>query len=206
MRLRRLLLQTARPRSGWHSRTIVTSRCRHHPTGRSWRHSGGWARDYLPGFAILVGVVMVQYASGCPYLVHRRPRGGRPHLAAMRYITQRARGGQAARSERPGIPLYVCLLRLDASMLLPEPVAERDRRSSPVGAQPRSAPETLARIWHRRPLGAAHSRCEPDVYVKPGPACRLSAWGLRQLRRAGHRQDELVSPRLGYHAASRPPV
>ena len=91
-------------------------------------------------------------------------------------------------------------------MLPPEPVAERDRRSSPVGAQAGFAPETLARIWHRGPLGAVYNRCEPDAYVKPGPPCRLSAPGLRQLRRAGHRQDRLVSPRLGYDAASRPPV
>jgi hypothetical protein len=30
--------------------------------------NGGSARDYLPGFAWLVGPVMVQRASGCPYV------------------------------------------------------------------------------------------------------------------------------------------
>jgi hypothetical protein len=30
--------------------------------------NGGSARDYLPGFAWLFGPVMVQRASGCPYV------------------------------------------------------------------------------------------------------------------------------------------
>ena len=35
---------------------------------RNIRQIGGSARDYLPGFAVLVGPVMVQRASGCPYV------------------------------------------------------------------------------------------------------------------------------------------
>jgi hypothetical protein len=64
------------------------------------------------------------------------------------------------------------------------------------GGSRTGTPKPSARIWHRRPLGAAHNRCEPDAYVN-GAFLSPVGVGLRQLRRAGHSEDKVVSPRLG---------
>jgi hypothetical protein len=61
------------PRAGWRCRTTpyVLTGCLLATTPTV--HSGGSARDYLPGFAWFGAPVMVQRASGCPYVYSAAP-------------------------------------------------------------------------------------------------------------------------------------